>query len=88
MLIVEVVPYGKLPQEEQDEYYDGEYGTYLVVTHNGKLLYTRSGRMEPEDASFGRDLAWVPKAIRQAYDLGYEDGKDMQERIDRVIHGE
>ena len=29
--------------------------------------------MEPEDATFGRGLAWVPDAIQQAYRLGRDD---------------
>jgi hypothetical protein len=50
-----------------------QYASYLVMEHEGQILRVESSAMEPEDASFGRDLSWIPDAIRQAYEIGKLD---------------
>lgn len=52
-----------------------EYATYLKIDHDGKILSIESDAMEPEDATFGRDLSWVGEMILEAYRLGHSDGK-------------
>lgn len=47
-----------------------KYATYVRVVHNGDTLFLENDAMEPEDATFWRDLEWVPKAIATAYELG------------------
>lgn len=52
----------------------GIYGVKtLVVTHNGREILRQSDDIEPEKIRFHRGLAWVPEAIRQAYQLGRDD---------------
>lgn len=53
----------------------GEYRQMLKVEHNGKTIIDQSDGGEPEDQSFYRDWAWVPKALEQAYALGREDAE-------------
>lgn len=52
-----------------------ERASYIRVIHNGKHVRLESDAMEPEDASFYRDLSWIPDAIVEAYKLGFQDGK-------------
>ena len=60
-----------------DTWSDGEkvrdYGSVLCITHNGKVLIEETDTMEPEDASFGRNLNWIKAAIELAYKLGKEE---------------
>ena len=51
-----------------------EYATYLIIKHNDKVISFVSDAMEPEDATFSRDLNWVSGAIEQAYKNGKIDG--------------
>lgn len=48
----------------------------LVIEMDGDVIDVRSDMIEPEDVSFGRDLAWVPSALKQAYQKGVEDGRN------------
>lgn len=51
-----------------------EWANYIRITHCGQTLFLESDAMEPEDATFTRDLAWVEKALKQVYQLGMIDG--------------
>jgi hypothetical protein len=46
----------------------------LIVEHQGKIVFCQTDNMEPEDASFVRDLSWVSDALQKVYELGKEDG--------------
>ena len=79
MLKVKQVSSEELPEEAKtflgtDSILD--YTTYLLVYHKDKLILCESDSMEPEDAVFYRDLAWISGAIVQAYHLGQEDADD------------
>lgn len=50
-----------------------EWAGYIKVTHGGKTILLESDAMEPEDASFGRDLNWIYDALEKAYELGKAD---------------
>ena len=52
-----------------------EYANYILVSHDDKLVFLESDAMEPEDKSFSRNLRWIVAALKEAYDLGVEDGK-------------
>ena len=52
-----------------------EYANYIEVKVNGVIADIFSDAMEPEDATFSRDLSWVAPAIKAAYYCGFEDGK-------------
>lgn len=43
---------------------------YIRVTYKGKTIRLESDAMEPEDATFGRDLGWIKEALEEAYELG------------------
>lgn len=45
----------------------------LVVRHRANIVECHSDEMEPEDATFLRDLEWIKEAIIKAYDLGRLD---------------
>ena len=78
MLDVKVESFEDLTEEEKEDASNNgsgkEYASYIRITHNGKPLYLDSDAMEPEDATFTRDLAWIAGAIKKAYELGKEDG--------------
>lgn len=42
----------------------------LCIIYDGVLIEYHMDGMEPEDASFGRDLGWIPGAIEKAYAMG------------------
>ncbi len=52
-----------------------EYAGYIIIKHNDTILAVESDAMEPEDATFYRDLNWIKKALELAYKLGYEDAE-------------
>ena len=72
--------YDDLTDEEKNDVPNNGYGgkeeaNYLRLIHNDETYDLISDAMEPEDATFTRDLFWVKAAIEQAYELGYADGK-------------
>lgn len=81
MLKVKIVSHDELPDEIDEE--DGlsnngcgkEFASYMLFYYDGKLLHYESDAMEPEDATFDRDLDWIPSAIMNAYNLGKKEEK-------------
>jgi len=77
MLEITSPGYEDLTDEERSDVSDNgsgkEWAGYIKVTHNGKTILLESDAMEPEDASFGRDLGWVYDIIMRAYELGKKD---------------
>ena len=69
--------FGDLTEDERENALDNgsgkEYAGYIRVTHGGETILLKSDAMEPEDASFGRDLSWISGIIRKAYGLGQAD---------------
>ena len=58
-----------------------EYASYLVLYDaQGQFIQMYSDAMEPEDASFYRDLDWIEDAILNAYQRGIDDGEKLRER--------
>lgn len=80
MLKTKIVSSSELPKESEmfiGEISDTDYATYLLVYHNDKLIRCESDSMEPEDAVFYRDMAWISSAIEQAYHLGQGDAEKI-----------
>lgn len=76
MLKTRIVSSEELPDEAKiflGGISDTDYASYLLVYHKGELIRCESDSIEPEDATFYRDLAWVSSAITDAYHLGKED---------------
>ena len=69
----------KLEVYLSDTWEDGgkvrDYGSVLVVKHNGELITEQVDTMETEDVAFLRDLCWVPDIIERVYALGFTDGQ-------------
>ena len=83
MLEIQIKDYDELTEDERMDlaYYswDRDEGTcFLLVIHNGETVISESDRMAPEDVSFGRDLGWIPQALRRCYELGKEDADGSQ----------
>ena len=75
---VEIISYDDLPDDLKGEMPNNgagkEYASYLVIKNRaGEVLHIESDAMEPEDANFRRDLAWIPGAIEAAYEAGTKD---------------
>ena len=80
MLRVTVERYEDLSEEEQREvpnngYGGKEYATYVRIKDGEHTIELLSDAMEPEDATFNRDLSDVPAVILRAYRIGVRDGK-------------
>lgn len=77
MLTVKVETFKDLSDEEKASVPENgsgsEYAGYLRVEHNGETILLESDAMEPEDAIFYRDLSWVARAIRTAYQIGLSE---------------
>ena len=74
MLTVKKASYHDIPEFFQDEAPDNGVGAedanYLMVMEGDEVLQVYSDAMEPEDATFNRDLRWVSDAIQAAYEHG------------------
>ena len=78
-LEVNELRFDDLTEEQQENVPDNgdgkDYASYIEIRLDGKLVDTFSDAMEPEDASFSRDLSWIPAVIKAAYKVGLEEGK-------------
>ena len=74
MLKVEQLRFNDLTDDEKEDASNNgagkEYANYIKITHNGKVICFESDAMEPEDATFGRDLSWVADMLEQCYVFG------------------
>lgn len=80
---VEVVGYDELPKEIEKMGLPNngggrEYATYILIWHGNELVEWHSDAMEPEDASFWRDLDWITSALERAYEQGIKTGKSRE----------
>jgi hypothetical protein len=79
-LQVKSLRYDNLPEEDKGSVSGNgagpEYSQYLEVLHDGKRIALESDGMEPEDASFCRDLDWIKGLLTQVYALGVIDGQN------------
>lgn len=78
-LKIECLSFDKLLKEEKENVPNNgcgkEYSTYIKITENGETILLESDAIEPEDASFCRDLSWVIKALRLVYKKGKLEGE-------------
>ncbi|OEU68427.1 MAG: hypothetical protein BBJ57_02360 [Desulfobacterales bacterium PC51MH44] len=79
MLKVELLNFEDLSDIEKEgasnNGFGKEYVSYIKVTHDDDVLYLESDGMEPEDATFYRDLSWIPGMLKACYALGEADSK-------------
>ena len=77
-------------KEEQDEWclsnngYGREPAGYLVIRVDDKIVRVESDAMEPEDATFGRDLHWIGDALAEAFKYGQKLGALME--VDKIVN--
>jgi len=73
MFKVTLVRYEDLPNDIKDSQPDNgcgrDYANYLKLEFGERIFY-ESDAMEPEDATFRRDLLWVKDALVKAYQEG------------------
>ena len=75
--------YEDLPEEVNKEWGLSDNGsgkdcaTYIIQKVDGEIISVESDAMEPEDASFGRDLGWIKQALEEAYEKGLQDGGNV-----------
>ena len=63
-----------LDEEEKELVPNNGSGTeYIKIIHNEKVILLESDAMEPEDATFGRDLNWIYEACRKCYEIGKQE---------------
>ena len=77
MLKIEELDFDSLTAEEQGDVSDNgsgkKYANYIRIQHDGETILLESDAMEPEDATFNRDLGWVADMFSRCYDLGKKD---------------
>ena len=82
VLKVELVNYDDLTGSEKEKQPNNGCGkwnaTYIKISDAGRTLMILSDAMEPEDATFTRDLWKVVDAINLAYIRGIQDGKKLR----------
>jgi len=83
---VERVYYDDLPKEIEkiglsNNGRGKEWSSYILIWCEDELIEWYSDAMEPEDASFWRDLDWIAPALKRAYERGLEDGEEFRSKI-------
>ncbi len=78
MINVKIMNYNELPDDIKKQPLSNngsgkEDAQYLVVFKNSKIIRVESDAMEPEDASFSRDLHWIKDAILEAYQIALDE---------------
>jgi hypothetical protein len=71
---VDLIGFDDLSDDEKESVPNNGDGkdcaNYIKVIHNGAVISLESDAMEPEDASFGRELNWIVDALKKCYELG------------------
>ena len=75
MIEIDTLNYRDLNEEEKAEYpsYGDDLDFYIRIKHDGQIILLESDCMDPEDATFRRDLDWIHGALQKCYELGYAD---------------
>ena len=76
MITIDTIWAQKLPDDMKEDLeiaYD-DYSTYMIIKQDGETIFCGSDYMEPEDATFGRDLKWVREKLLEVYGIGVMDG--------------
>jgi len=71
---VSIISYDELPESEKENYggWNKDEASYLKIEICGQEDTYYSDAMEPEDARFDRDLAWIKVELLKAYKAGKE----------------
>ena len=75
MIDVKIISFDDLTESQKEEVPDNgcgkEYANYLLLTDKkGHYCGLWSDAMEPEDATFGRDLKWIKDLLIDVYKMG------------------
>ena len=78
MLEVRIEQFGNLEPDELKKMPDNGSGkrwaSYIRMIHDKKTILLVSDAMQPEGATFRRNLDWIKDALLKAYRCGIEDG--------------
>jgi hypothetical protein len=66
-----------IPYEARLSSIDEDWRSVLQIIVDGIIIDERYDRGEPEDNTFGRDWAWVPAALEDAFKRGAEYGQRL-----------
>jgi hypothetical protein len=82
---IKIVGFKALTEQQQENASDNGCGQenagYLIVTDTGgEIVVFESDAMEPEDASFSRDLNWIINALQKVYELGKRDALTLHKK--------
>jgi hypothetical protein len=80
-LKVQVISFDDLSSvdiEAFDGFYDIKYANFIRIEWPDGTVQIEHDRCEPEDATLGRDYAWVAPAIRRAFKEGLK-AQDLPE---------
>ncbi|MCP8305329.1 MAG: hypothetical protein H3Z50_07705 [archaeon] len=74
MLTVDILEYNELTEEQKEVVSNNGVGkknaSYLCVSYDGTVIALESDAMEPEDATFYRDLSWIRDLLLDCYNFG------------------
>ena len=79
-LSVRIYSLSYVPKKVQEKCFIPEndiWGNVIAVYHGDEVVYAETDIMEPEDATFRRNLGWISHAIMMAYEAGIKDGKSL-----------
>jgi hypothetical protein len=77
-LSIEVIDAQDLSDDMKGTYrveYD-DCSNFMIVKHGDETISVVNDYMEPEDATFTRDLRWITELLGEVYELGKSDGCD------------
>lgn len=80
MIKVKIIQYDDLTDAQKEEASTNgcgkEYANYLLLNDgDGNYCGLWSDAMEPEDATFTRDLKWIKDLLIEAYKMGEQTNK-------------
>ena len=77
-LSIEIVWAQNLSDEMKNQYDVDcdDFSNFMIVKHGDETINVVNDYMEPEDATFIRDLKWIAELLGEVYELGKLDGRD------------
>ena len=62
-----------------------KYARFIRIVSDGETVLLKNDAMEPEDASFSRNLSWVVVALKKCYEIGYANGAIQNKNSDGEV---
>jgi len=81
-MTIEKLYFHQLPEDAKEDMpsngCDKEDAGYIHIAWDDGTHEYHSDAMEPEDAKFSRDLAWVVTLLKKVADLSFDAGRDYE----------